>query len=849
MPDSTLRTLVLTRLDAETQPHDAWPALVLAALDGKAALEDLLAAPPKPEAAATAKSGGAKPATAQSAETAATASATATAIAEATTPTAAPKPATGSYLRAITVEGFRGIGPPATLAIEPGPGLTLVVGRNGSGKSSFAEALELLMTGDTFRWSQRSKVWREGWRNLHHPKAHIKAELLVEGEKAPCALWREWGEGTALDQAQTAVQVTGKPKTTLDALGWKAPLETYRPFLSYNELGSLLDEGPSKLYDALAGILGLEELVSAQTALRDARTSRDTAQKAANTLREQMIAALTAKPDERAQAVAKALGQKDWGLDEAEAVLSGTAQPQGEDSTLDLLRKIANLQGPDPKTTAEVVQALRDAAARQKTSAGTLAARSDALATLLDHALRFHTDYGDGPCPVCGRKEALDPKWHKAKADEAKALHDAAREATAARQAAEQASKRAQSLPAPQKSLLTRAKELGLASDDAAAALDLWTKGLDTADPQTLADHLEQAAGPLNKALTQLKAQATDQLAAKDQEWRPLVSQIAQWLPQARDARKAAESVPLIKKAESWLKSAAEDIRSARFAPIADHAIRIWEELRVQSHVTLGSNHLGGTATSRRVDLDVTVDGTEGGAALGVMSQGELHSLALSLFIPRATLPESPFRFIVVDDPVQSMDPARVDGLARVLQSAARDRQVVVFTHDDRLPESVRRLGIAAVVVEVTRRENSVVELRPAHDPIKRYIDDALTVVKTDGLPQDAARRVVPGLCREAVEAACQTSVRRRRIGRGEPRTDVEDLLQKEGKLTGLAALALFDDPARAGDVMARLNKENPRSADVFRWCNAGAHEAQPGDLLDKVRDAEKLARWLESQK
>ena len=51
-----------------------------------------------------------------------------------------------------------------------------------------------------------------------------------------------------------------------------------------------------------------------------------------------------------------------------------------------------------------------------------------------------------------------------------------------------------------------------------------------------------------------------------------------------------------------------------------------------------------------------------GGAALGVMSQGELHSLALSLFIPRATLPESPFRLIVIDDPVQSMDPARVDG-------------------------------------------------------------------------------------------------------------------------------------------------------------------------------------------
>ena len=89
-------------------------------------------------------------------------------------------------------------------------------------------------------------------------------------------------------------------------------------------------------------------------------------------------------------------------------------------------------------------------------------------------------------------------------------------------------------------------------------------------------------------------------------------------------------------------------------------------------------------ATRRKVALKVTVDGKDA-EALGVMSQGELHSLALSLFLPRATLPDSPFRFICVDDPVQSMDPARVEGLARVLADTAKTRQVVVFTHDDRL--------------------------------------------------------------------------------------------------------------------------------------------------------------------
>ena len=39
MSDTTLRDLVLKRLDADTKPEDEWPALVLAALEGPAELE------------------------------------------------------------------------------------------------------------------------------------------------------------------------------------------------------------------------------------------------------------------------------------------------------------------------------------------------------------------------------------------------------------------------------------------------------------------------------------------------------------------------------------------------------------------------------------------------------------------------------------------------------------------------------------------------------------------------------------------------------------------------------------------------------------------------------------------
>src|SRR4029079_6973510 len=201
------------------------------------------------------------------------------------------------------------------------------------------------------------------------------------------------------------------------------------------------------------------------------------------------------------------------------------------------------------------------------------------------------------------------------------------------------------------------------------------------------------------------------------------------------------------------------------------------------SNVALGRIELAGAKGQRRVTLDVTVDGIPG-AALGVMSQGELHSLALSLFLPRATLSESPFRFVVIDDPVQSMDPARVDGLARALEETAQTRQVIVFTHDERLPEAVRRLAIKSNNLRVTRRPKSVVEVRTALDPVQAHIEDALALVHTTDLPTDVLRRVVPGVCRSALEAAFITVIRRRRLAAGRQHTEVEEELKGAGKLT-----------------------------------------------------------------
>ena len=110
----------------------------------------------------------------------------------------------------------------------------------------------------------------------------------------------------------------------------------------------------------------------------------------------------------------------------------------------------------------------------------------------------------------------------------------------------------------------------------------------------------------------------------------------------ARHAVDGGRSIADLKKAETWLKSTGSQIRAQRFAPVAESARSLWELLRTASSVELERVVLEGTGPMRRVTVDVTVDGIEG-AALGVMSQGELHAMALSLFLPRATLPESPW--------------------------------------------------------------------------------------------------------------------------------------------------------------------------------------------------------------
>jgi hypothetical protein len=106
--------------------------------------------------------------------------------------------------------------------------------------------------------------------------------------------------------------------------------------------------------------------------------------------------------------------------------------------------------------------------------------------------------------------------------------------------------------------------------------------------------------------------------------------------------------------------------------------------------------------------------------------------------------------------------------------------------------------------------------------------------------------RVVPGLCRQALEAACVSTVRRRRIGRGERHVDVEDAIARATTLKSHLALALFDDASRSGDTMKAINNKFGREAgDIVTDLNKGSHEPIDLKARDLLRGSERLAQEI----
>lgn len=190
-------------------------------------------------------------------------------------------------------------------------------------------------------------------------------------------------------------------------------LATLRPFLSYNELGTMLEDGTSALFDTLSLVLGLDELTEAEGLMAKARLDLDKVHKAVTVAAKALQARLEKSyGDERADRAKLALASKPWDLASLERLV---ATPTDVDPSveIDILRRVDHPGGPDPHWVSAAAAELRRSANRVAAVAGTDAGRARDLSLLLSAALDHYRAHGAGSetCPVCETSEVLGSTW------------------------------------------------------------------------------------------------------------------------------------------------------------------------------------------------------------------------------------------------------------------------------------------------------------------------------------------------------------------------------------------------------------------------------------------------------
>ena len=745
-------------------------------------------------------------------------------------------PPDGAYLTSITVEGFRGVGPRALLTLTPGPGLTVISGRNGSGKSSFAEALECGLTGTTTRWTRKAvSDFGSAWRNLHQGNPCTIEIGLVQANQPPATIRVAWTKD-ATDPTAAAITYQRKGErreSAAERLGWKAALQTYRPLMSYDDLGRLATSRPSELHDSIVHALALDELKAAIDLLKArAKPLMDPA-KRASTERIQLGKDLAQTDDERARTAARLLGKRAPDVVALGHLVTSADAANGMGSIQAQIEAVTLPSAEEVEAAADELDAAQGALTKVGQQRDQVEQARDRL---LRDALTLHGDTGDGPCPVCGTGH-LDAEW-RSKVEElvtaTDLLVDARREAEARERAAIETGRRL-TRPAPP---VLGQSILSLASQG--AVVDRWSAWTLPVAPSALSQHHRVIHAGLVDAVHEWQTEAralVDEVVAR---WQPLALRLAGWLSRYAEAADQADQALELEGAAKAADAVERVLREERLRPIVDRALAVWAQLKQESNVELVDVKLTGASNRRAVDIQAVVDDI-GSNALPVMSQGELNSLALALYLPRATSEESPFRFLVLDDPVQAMDPTKVEGLAAVLAELAKTRQVIVFSHDDRLAQAARRLPVVPHLLEVQRQPSSQVVVRATLRPAARYLDDAYALLRESRVEESVKRQVLPGVLRQAAEAAIWERLCRDRLREGARLADLESDWERAERLRSRLEL-LF------GTGLGRWLGQDQRRDHAVRTCNNGSHQPITSDLDSAYIDARALVQAVESR-
>ncbi|MET7393521.1 hypothetical protein ABZS66_08515 [Dactylosporangium sp. NPDC005572] len=649
------------------------------------------------------------------------------------------------FIQNIEVSGHAGIGETAVnIPVLPKRGVLIVSARNGVGKTSIADAVRHVMSNGARRGYEIAET------NLHFPSRRIVVTISNGKDVVDLACS---GDGRVEWRQVGVVNSTVNEK-------WNKAYQLYRPVLLYPEISPFI-ERPEDLHDFLKGGLPLDVLEELQKRVDDVRAQgRDakreieaaysTALAAAAAVQDstlyECIETARAIPEPEAIATVRALSERP-----SELATRAVPIPPKWEIDLEIVEQCCSLMG------------------RLRVAQAKIPDTAESLHSALSHLLS--KKHPEGICPICGsegvewsdtaraRLNALDSdlaEYRKIKLLVASSMSKVldvvpTRLSPDFERAFEKADQSGQLLKAWEH--LARSRSNLTVGQVTEAELRSWVS-----EATALADGLEPYRRKVQESRDQSVVRRSE-ATKKIESWLDAVDRRAGAVKRGETADR------LDKQVVKWTKTTRDEL----FRPIAESVQDIWSRLSIDTDLAVTDVALaGGTRRAGKVSIGLSMGGISIPSTdrpTNILSTGQRNSLTLATYFPRAMQPDSPFGFLVLDDPVHSFDFGRVQYLASLLADLSDGRQIIVFTHDDRLWHELRALGIWAEHIRLDRvlGEDSVVRVSDATAPGLRHLDDLLETINSptarDLATKEALSSLVLAMCRQALDAEVWTQV------------------------------------------------------------------------------------------
>jgi DNA repair exonuclease SbcCD ATPase subunit len=670
--------------------------------------------------------------------------------------------------RWIEIEAFRGFNVRQRIYLDASA--VIVLGPNGTGKTSMFDAMQWLLLGSLERL-ERFRVHKNDEHIVNRYRgsdpAVVEAELDIRGQRVRIRRQGRYNEGL-LEWHSSSESVHGQEaEERLARVLSSRPGQDVRQFLMSSALlqqdvvREVLEDKPSERYQHLAALLGLDQLglFEAEVKRRADRMS-DAGRAARATLQaaQDQVEALQARisgleanirmaEDVRAASASITARLENLrhlvrlepmpGASAEAAIAQNSAQTVGDqlatlaDRKRDLDRQRQSLTAPakgeldrlagavlaSEKSVAIAEEA--DLEARRRLSVAT--ERALELTALAVDAIKLL-----GPtCPVCGQSIKEHDVEHRLRqrieSSGSEELSGAVREAEEARQnldAARAELSQRQLKLAPLSAAHQRAEALMTEESEWAkqvAAFELpdgtslqltELDAIRNGDIDAIDEALEAlrlvwtATGDLAAAL---RSDSGDvELATRRAELRRGEETVAALTEAARLASKQEEDSKLLHRAAT---RAVTGVTQRRFKRLQPTVQDIYWRLDPHPSFTTFDFELD-VYRARGIATPVVRDvaGSASGDPLLLFSSSQANGVALSYFLALgwAAGPDA-IPFVLLDDPLQSMDDVNALGFADLCRHIRRQRQLVVSTHEQRLGALLQRKLAPRLGQEQTR--------------------------------------------------------------------------------------------------------------------------------------------------